>query len=141
MQRGTGVTMLESNSAIVAAIAVREGRRCKLVGATLGLPDGTTSEIMIRNISTEGLGAFTRGNVPEVGSGVSVTIAAIGTFSGTIRWRDGQAFGIELDASLAADEIAAAAGKKVVQESSPVWDTSRLHRVDQPRPRGILRPV
>lgn len=133
--------MFESNRTIVPALAVRAGRRCKLIAASLALPDGSTIEIMIRNMSPEGVGAFTRSDAPAPGTPVTITLGRIGSFPGAVRWRHGQGFGIALDRSVDLGEVAATLREPKEKPVMPVWETGRLHQVEPPRPRGIMRRV
>ena len=60
------------------------------------LPDEKSHDILIRNISSRGIGAKFSGEMLRAGTAVTVEISTLGEFNGTIRWHNEGRIGIEL---------------------------------------------
>ena len=71
-------------------------RSSRLMRGVMELPDEKSHDILIRNISSHGIGAKFSGEMLQVGTPVTVEITTLGEFSGTIRWHNEGRIGIEL---------------------------------------------
>jgi hypothetical protein len=78
----------------------RDPRTRLTMAATLMGERTGKQEILIRNVSRRGIGARSRQKMPEVGERVRVRIDTFADISGTVRWAQGDQFGLSLDQDL-----------------------------------------
>src|SRR5579862_3982489 len=75
---------------------VRQPRQCRLAGAQMCVERLPPQDIIVRNISSRGAGAASRGQPPLADETVSIRFANGQSIVGVVKWVDGQSFGIEL---------------------------------------------
>jgi hypothetical protein len=114
--------------------AVRDTRQPRIVSARLVLRNGEQQDIVIRNISSGGLGARTKGPAPARGERVTVILPGDQILTGTVRWFTRNSFGLELDQSLSPDALAEALQHKAhVAQMNGEWHVESRHRVYTPQ--------
>jgi hypothetical protein len=123
--------------------AVRDTRQPRIVSARLVLRSGEQQDIVVRNISSTGLGARTKGAAPARGEQVTVILPGNQVLTGTVRWFTRNAFGLELDAPLAPEALAEALQHKAhVAQMNGEWHVESRHRVYTPQVNSSrIRPV
>ncbi|MCW1383536.1 PilZ domain-containing protein [Novosphingobium sp. KCTC 2891] len=112
----------------------RERRTARIIRATLFTPGASERDVVIRNISSRGIGATCRSVAPVRGEQATLVLPGALTASGVVRWTNGQAFGIELDADLDIAALEQTLQRKVAEV--PVhgsWKIEDRHRVHTPR--------
>lgn len=72
----------------------REQRLSRIIRAMLITPDGREHELLIRNVSSHGLGAKAADVVVRAGDQVVVQLPNVGRITGTVRWAKVGAFGL-----------------------------------------------
>lgn len=75
----------------------REPRTRMIIAATMAGEGIAEHEILIRNISRRGIGARSRHGAPRIGERVTIRIGGLAEFPGTVRWTQGDQFGLLLD--------------------------------------------
>jgi len=91
--------LLQTDSTEIAA-AAREPRTRTYIGAMIfgdRIPD---QRIVVRNISSWGIGADTRGHLPEVGEQVMLIFPNAIDAGGMVRWVSGRSFGVQFDRAI-----------------------------------------
>jgi len=110
----------------VAALT-RRPRTPRLVRAKMRPSAAEEQEVLIRNISGEGVGAKASAAAPPVGTQVEIALPSGHTVTGTVRWADGQSFGIETFSAV--DASAVSAWLRSQQASTrPSWEVHSRHR-------------
>ena len=114
--------------------AVRDTRQPRIVSARLVLRGGEQQDIVIRNISSTGLGARTKGPAPARGERVTVILPGDQILNGTVRWFTRNSFGLELDTALSPQALADALQHKAhVAQMNGEWHVESRHRVYTPQ--------
>lgn len=81
----------------------RTRRSSRIVRGTLIAPSGRECDVLIRNVSSHGLGAKAANIDLNIGDQVTVQLPNIGRIIGIVRWAGNGAFGIETSEELHAD--------------------------------------
>jgi hypothetical protein len=79
-----------------ATLTERPHRTHMVMRATISSERLPTEEILVRNISASGIGARARGTPPHIGEHVIIVFEAMGHYPATVRWANGNRFGVEL---------------------------------------------
>ena len=117
----------------------REQRLGKLVLASLrreGLPP---REIMIRNISINGIGARIDGDVPLIGERVLLDLMNLKDVRGTIRWVKGNRFGIRIDDKLDPHVLCLTGQQEQKAGEARPWEVMERFRPEKAAPRPGLK--
>lgn len=131
--------MFEPKGHFEPVMTLRVDRRGKLIKGHLIAAEGSVTEVMIRNLSAHGIGGYVRGRVPREGTQVQIAMDRIGTFTGTVRWCRGHAFGVECDTAIDVDAVSALL-RVLHQPSVPNnWQMADYYKIPAPKPQGILR--
>lgn len=119
------------DSKIVAADdCVRAPRQRRLIRARMFNDRLPAQDILIRNISCQGIGAASRGLPPMKGEKLSVLLPHHEEITGLVRWVDGLSFGIDLDRDLDPQALADTIKRQnELAGASTDWEVRRLHRV------------
>ncbi|WP_295524734.1 PilZ domain-containing protein [Novosphingobium sp. Chol11] len=122
---------------------VRDTRQPRIVSARLVLRSGEQHDIVVRNISSTGLGARTKGPAPARGECVTVILPGDQVLNGTVRWFTRSSFGLELDTPLSPEALAEALQHKAhVAQMNGEWHVEPRHRVSSPHVnQSRIRPV
>ena len=75
----------------------REQRQQTVIEATMTGEFTPQSAVTIRDISQFGIGAATKGDLPDIGEHVVLSLTNGGEVSGKVRWTDGHKFGLRLN--------------------------------------------
>lgn len=76
----------------------RESRERRLIRAEMCSDRLAAHDILIRNVSSWGLGATSRGALPPIpDEQVSIRLPDGQIVTGVVRWNDGKVFGVQLD--------------------------------------------
>lgn len=78
----------------------REERTGKMFLARLHACGIQGQEIIIRNISVHGIGARSKGAMPQQDETVRIEMEVYGTVEGVVRWIKGNLFGVQLTSEL-----------------------------------------
>jgi len=82
----------------------RKRRSSRIIRGTLITPSGHECELLIRNVSSHGLGAKTAAQIDlKIGDDVIVQLPNVGRIAGTVRWIGNGSFGIETSKEIDAD--------------------------------------
>lgn len=123
--------------------ALRDIRHPRIVRARLLQADGSEQDIVIRNVSANGLGATSKGAAPVRGERVAVILPDGSEVAGEVRWFQTRTFGVELDEPFDLDRLARALQRQAhVSRISSEWQVGSRHRVttqqvDQSRVRRV----
>lgn len=90
---------LVDKSLFKATPTFRARRKRVLARVQLHGGDGTAQDVMVRDISATGMSAVARTAPPAADEIVTVTLPDGSCVWGLVRWVEGQAFGVEFDAS------------------------------------------
>ncbi|MGD9811759.1 MAG: PilZ domain-containing protein [Sphingobium sp.] len=85
--------------------ARQQKRLARLTRGSMKLASGRQHYLLIQNISRFGIGAKFSADRLSVGETVTITIPAVGQFTGTIRWQSAGRVGIQLDSAVNAEAI------------------------------------
>ncbi|MCH7627959.1 MULTISPECIES: PilZ domain-containing protein [Novosphingobium] len=114
--------------------ATRAVRSARIIRAMLALPDGEQRDVIVRNLSTCGLGATCRSLAPMKGEHVTIHLPGEVAAHGVVRWVKGQAFGVALDQDLDIAVIEGALQRRITTPSTDSsWEVEARHKVYTPR--------
>jgi hypothetical protein len=118
-----------------APLPRRAERERRLIRGVILRPSGAREEILVRNLSSGGLGATTRGCVPFPGEAVDIALPQGSVLTGTVRWVDGMAFGVAfshmIDAQALIDSLI---NRQASGGQGAAWEVKSRHRVATYRP-------
>jgi len=122
---------------------VRDARQPRIISARLVMRSSEQQDVVIRNISSTGLGARTKGPAPARGERVTVILPGDQILNGTVRWFARNSFGLELDTPLSPEALAEALQHKAhVAQMNGEWHVEPRHRVLNPNVNpSRIRPV
>ena len=113
---------------------VRALRQPRIIRARLIHRDGEVQDIVIRNVTAEGIGASARGPAPVRGERVMVVLPGEQEVSGLVRWFGGHTFGMKLDHPLDLEALSRALQRQAhVAQVSGEWHVETRHRVITPQ--------
>jgi hypothetical protein len=113
---------------------VRAVRQPRIIRARLVHRDGEVQEIVIRNVSENGIGATARGPAPVRGERIVVILPGEQEVKGIVRWFGGHAFGMQLETELDLEALSVALQRQAhVAQVSGEWKVENRHRVVTPR--------
>jgi hypothetical protein len=116
---------------IVPADEARSQRQRRLIRAQLTDSFGAICDAVIRNVSEKGIGVSGQGVPLLRGSTVTITIPQGMVMSGTVRWIENSAFGIELDSPIDLQTLADVIQRKQKPASQDAhWEVRSLPQVD-----------
>ncbi|WP_353230991.1 hypothetical protein [Novosphingobium sp.] len=124
--------------------AAREPRERRLIRAKMCSDRLPAHDILIRNISRQGLSATSRGVLPPmVDEQVSLRLPDGQVIGGAIRWVDGQVFGVLLQSALNLPAFFDALQRlKQNADTGATFEIKSMHRVTTWRPdESALRRV
>lgn len=121
----------------------RDLRSHRIIRAELVDKFALARDIVIWNVSKTGIGASTRGKVPQEGSDVTLNLLDSPPIHGTVRWVDGDSFGIaladEIDLEFLSEKIK---HKQAERRQATGWEVDRIHKVANPvREVSTLRKI
>jgi hypothetical protein len=96
-------------------------------------------EILVRNVSPQGLGGFSRGEAFAVGERVRIVLPGEIETGGLVRWTKARSFGVELDEPLSLEALGEALQRTV--PNAAAWEVLRPYRPVQPPRPSTLRSV
>lgn len=110
----------------------------KLLRALLRDSRGREIEVLVRNVSTHGLGATTKDTPPRLGEQINIDLAPLGLVAGEVRWAKGNGFGLALDHPIDVETLGAALkaraeGERPLDNRGDAWEMESRHRVVTPR--------
>lgn len=116
-----------------AALSSRQPRLHRLIRGELTAPDGRRREIVVRNLSSSGLGGASRGDPVMRGDRVAIVLPQLGNLGGVVRWSKGQSFGVEFDGTVDMDALSdALRARHAAEAPASDWEVKRMHRVTTP---------
>ena len=116
-------------------------RTSRLIRAQLRDCRNVKFDILIRNVSEQGIGGIARGHILEQVENVTVLFKEDSMMEGTVAWIDGDRFGIKLANKLDVAVLSELVQKKQgMNQTESTWEVRRLHKVDAPKV-GTLRRV
>lgn len=114
--------------------ADRELRSARIIRATLTLDGREDRDVIVRNLSTYGVGATCRKPPPSKGELVTIHLPGGIEAKGDVRWAKGQAFGVALDQKLDIPAIETALQRRLASTpTSDSWEVDARHKVHTPR--------
>jgi hypothetical protein len=132
------------NTVISADRPSRKTRHLRLLRAQFSSPQHGTHDMLIRNVSSRGLGAATRGRSPLKDERVAIHLPFGTQISGVVRWVAGRSFGIEFDENFDLEACAQIFERwNESMQFSKSWQVGQQYRIKEPvpRPKGALRRV
>lgn len=111
-----------------AQAGLREERKQRLLKAR-ARSGSDEYEILIKNVSSRGLGGISNDKIFELGSNISVQLPAGQIVEGVVRWTDGRRFGLALTQEISADVQLSDRSHGPASN----WEVKRLHQVVTPR--------
>lgn len=121
---------------------VRQPRERGLVRARVAVDRIPIQEIIIRNVSPQGIGAASRGAPLIMGERATVLFPDGRQVTGEVRWVNGPSFGLKLDHELDPQVLAQTIQHQHETASrSSRWEVKQLHRVAShgPEPDKLRR--
>ena len=116
--------------AFTAEQALRGPRQRRLTHAILASHRLGEQAVVIRNVSTNGIGATVRAIAPMVDELVTIQLPGQDTVSGKVRWVSGTSFGVELTDELELDLLLDRIRQHNEASSSQAdWQVRPRHRV------------
>ena len=114
-----------------ASEKARGSRSTRIIRAQLVDKFVTTHDIMIWNVSKNGIGASMDGNPPRTGSDVTLILFDAPPLLGKIRWVEDNAFGIVLEDDLSLEFMSDLIKRKhELMTPRTDWEVRRLHRIE-----------
>ena len=121
----------------------REARERRMIRGQLRCERLGTIDVLIRNVSSHGLGATCRCLPPMPGEAVMVRMPDAQVISGTVRWVEDQSFGIVLDEPFDIAALNSALQQmKAIAEKNARWEVKGKHKVSTWQPdQNALRRI
>jgi hypothetical protein len=115
---------------------VREARERRLIRAEMRSDRLPPHDILIRNVSSRGLGANSRGTLPPIaGEQVLIRLPDGQMVEARVRWTVGMGFGVELDSPINLPALFAAMQRlKDLADIGATFEVKSRHRVTTWRP-------
>jgi len=123
---------------------VRDLRSSRIIRAQLVDRFDLARNIVIWNVSKTGIGASTKGKLPEEGAEVIIKLLESSPIPGTVRWVDGDSFGIALADEIDLEFLSEMLKRKQAERQQVgSWEVDRLHKVLTPpvRETATLRKI
>jgi hypothetical protein len=109
---------------------LREDRTRRLVRAEMADERGVTQDVVIRNLSSRGIGVSAREFAPVRDERVTLTLPGNEVVSGVVRWVNELTFGIELERDLNLAALANAMQRHIQRTNQQgKWEVRAGHRV------------
>ena len=93
----------QGNDASQPSVTGRDTRAGRIFVAQMAREHALSQEILVRNISRQGLAARARGSAPTVGERVVVTLGPWGDIAAIVQWVRGDRFGLKLTQEIATE--------------------------------------
>ena len=97
----------------------REVRRRILIGATFTCADLPDQQVMVRNVSTNGIGLTARGALPHCDEAITLRLSNGLTVTAQVRWVEGRNFGCRLDQPIDLARLERATQRRNTRASVP----------------------
>lgn len=108
----------------------REDRTRRLVRAEMADERGVTQDVVIRNLSSRGVGVSAREFAPVRDERVTLTLPGNEVVSGVVRWVSELTFGVELERDLNLAALANAMQRHIQRSNQQgKWEVRSGHRV------------
>ena len=120
----------------------RKRRSSRIVRGTLITSSGRECDVLIRNVSSHGLGVKAADLDLKIGDQVAVQLPNVGRMTGTVRWAENGAFGIETSEEIHADLLLFGGDENRIVPKAEVYSTPKSHAplTDSRRPGFGRRP-
>lgn len=120
----------------------RTKRSSRIVRGTLIAPSGRECDVLIRNVSSHGLGAKAANIDLSIGDQVTLQLPNIGRIIGIVRWAANGAFGIETSKELHEDLLLFSGVESRIMPKAEAYNVPRTFEplTDTRRPGFGRRP-
>ncbi len=123
-------------------VAIREDRRARLIRGSLKLDCGAVIPLVVRNLSTRGLGVRCLANPPALDRAVKISLPGSPELDGVVRWKSCANIGIELGDAVDLEALATTIRVELARSlHGPDWTVSRLHHVATNSSTGSRRTI
>lgn len=120
-------------------VADRKPRSGRLLRATIQSGGNAAQDAIIRNLSRNGVGGIAASSSLQVGEHAEIMIGGSHTYSGVIRWTNGNTFGFEFDCEIDPANVDAAIRRAIDACCEEGWKVEARHIVEPPKPSGLPR--